>query len=145
MDNCPCRGHMRLQQCHRPRFSHRHHQQQLLWFVDRTQCRVAPVWFSSIVVSGWNGFCVSAQFDRKGRFRFWLRFLTYGSGGSSSAFDWTVRGASSKSIFVLKVFSRFRLRLFETSSRKTLKIYFIPFELLELHFPLFFFFEKQFV
>ena len=60
--------------------------------------------FGSVAVWGWNGsfsvpvfgsggssaqrvfFCVSVQFNRKGRFRFRFRFLENGSGGSGSGF-----------------------------------------------------------
>ena len=38
-------------------------------------------------------FCVSVQFNRKGRFRFRFRFLENGSGGSGSAFGFGKNGS----------------------------------------------------
>ena len=82
----------------------------LFWpfFVPSLSCEMpifqgAPVRFGSVTVWGWNGssgsglrfrrflcrkgvFCVSVQFNRKGRFQFRFRFLEDGSGGFSSAF-----------------------------------------------------------
>ena len=37
--------------------------------------------------------CVAVEFNRKGRFRFWFRFLENGSGGSGSAFGFGKNGS----------------------------------------------------
>ena len=72
--------------------------------------REAPVRFGSVTVWRWNGssgsgfrfrrflckkgfFCISVQFNRKGRFRFWFRFPENGSGGSGSAFGFGKNGS----------------------------------------------------
>ena len=62
--------------------------------------REAPVRFGSVTGSGFRYrrflckkgfFCVSVQFNKKGRFRF--RFLENGSGGSGSAFGFGKNGS----------------------------------------------------
>ena len=48
--------------------------------------RAVPVFGSGGSSAKKRSFCVSVQFNRKGRFRFRFRFLENGSGGSGSAF-----------------------------------------------------------
>ena len=66
--------------------------------------QVVPVFGSGASSATWV-FCVSVQFNRKGRFRFRFRFLENGSGGSGSAFGFekfktvpTVPVSSSRSV-----------------------------------------------
>ena len=51
--------------------------------------------FSVLAVPPQKGgfFCVSVEFNRKGRFRFRVRFLKNGSGGSSSVFGFGKTGS----------------------------------------------------